>query len=194
VSGSEGEVRTSTASQRNNLANLMQQELDEFADFFDGPLSQEEQDLIRQLKQNEIITKNGQGHGSDAVKEQVEEQDADGGKLTVQALQAERPRDGTGPHEEEEEEIDEFADDDFEQFGVEAESPTDSEKQRSNAGIVQVVTKPSPDQALTQAAGQELRAASDRYRDADAEGEDMYHNEEEDNQIEQFIQSMPYQH
>ena len=109
-------------------------------------------------------------------------------------MQAERPRDGTGPHEEEEEEIDEFADDDFEQFGVEAESPTDSEKQRSNAGIVQVVTKPSPDQALTQAAGQELRAASDRYRDADAEGEDMYRHAEEDNQIEQFIQSMPYQH
>jgi hypothetical protein len=31
----------------------MQQELDEFAEFFDGPLSQEEQELIKQLKARE---------------------------------------------------------------------------------------------------------------------------------------------
>lgn len=31
----------------------MQQELDDFAEFFDGPLSEEEQDLIKQLKQRE---------------------------------------------------------------------------------------------------------------------------------------------
>ena len=47
--------------------------------------------------------------------------------MTVQT-QSDRLRDGVGTQEEEEEEIDEFADDDFEQFGVEAESPTDSEK------------------------------------------------------------------
>ena len=61
----------------------MQQELDEFADMFDGPLSQEEQDLIRQLKQNEIITKTGQGHSEGVEKGQVQEQDAGEGKLTV---------------------------------------------------------------------------------------------------------------
>ena len=31
----------------------MQDELDEFAEFFDGPLSQEEQELIKQLKARE---------------------------------------------------------------------------------------------------------------------------------------------
>ena len=38
---------------------MMQQELDEFAGYFDEPLSQEEQELIKQLKQNEITTKSG---------------------------------------------------------------------------------------------------------------------------------------
>ena len=61
-------------------------------------------------------------------KEQVEEQDAEDGKLTISASPDERNRDEIGAQEEDEEEIDEFADDDFEQFGVEAESPTDSEK------------------------------------------------------------------
>ena len=106
----------------------MQQELDDFAACFDGPLSEEEQDLIRQLKQNEITKSNGQGQNEE--KGQVEEQDAGEGKLTVETLQSERPRDGAGTQEEEEEEIDEFADDDFEQFGVEAESPTESERER----------------------------------------------------------------
>ena len=72
---SEGELRSSTASQK-NLVHMMQQEVDEFADFFQDPLSQEEQDLIRQLKQHEIITKNGPGQNSDADKVLVEEQDA----------------------------------------------------------------------------------------------------------------------
>ena len=34
-------------------AVVMQRELDDFAEFFDGPLSEEEQDLIKQLKERE---------------------------------------------------------------------------------------------------------------------------------------------
>ena len=87
---------------------MMQQELDEFAGYFDGPLSQEEQELIKQLKQNEITTKSGVLQEESALASQIAEQD--GGNDKMNAQEGERPNDLCALQEEEEEEIDEFAD------------------------------------------------------------------------------------
>lgn len=52
----------------------MQRELDEFAEFFDGPLSQEEQELIKQLKERESGYKGDEAQRSGRYDEEEEEE------------------------------------------------------------------------------------------------------------------------